>query len=62
MEIVAVGLCAQCQHCRIGGNARGSTFYRCALADIDSSFTRYPRLPVLRCSGYDPGVAQEHDD
>ena len=33
---------------------RGSTFYRCALADTDPRFTKYPRLPVLQCDGYKP--------
>jgi hypothetical protein len=62
MEIAAVGLCAQCQQCRIAGNARGSTFYRCARADSDATFARYPRLPVLRCAGYEPTVAPQRDD
>lgn len=62
MEISAVGLCAQCQQCRIVGSARGSTFYRCLRADVDPDFTRYPRLPVVRCAGYEPGVAQQRDD
>ncbi len=62
MEISAVGLCAQCEHCRIVGNARGSTFYRCARADVDPNFPRYPGLPVLRCTGYEPRVEQQRDD
>jgi hypothetical protein len=62
MEMSAVGMCAQCQHCRIVGNARGSTFYRCARADVDPAFTRYPRLPVLRCAGFEPGAEPGRDD
>lgn len=33
---------------------RGSVFYRCALADTDPRFPKYPRLPVLRCDGFKP--------
>ena len=34
-------------------NRRGSTFFRCGRADTDSSFPRYPPLPVLECRGYE---------
>ena len=34
-------------------------FYRCGLSDIDPSFPKYPRLPVLECAGFEPsGDAQ----
>jgi hypothetical protein len=62
MEISAVGLCARCQQCRIVRTARGSTFCRCARAEVDPDFTRYPRLPVLRCAGYEPKVEQQRDE
>lgn len=26
----------------------------CELSKTDASFPRYPRLPVLRCRGYEP--------
>jgi len=48
-----VGLCATCDHARTLGNARGSTFWRCARADTDARFARYPRLPVGRCPGFE---------
>ena len=35
---------------------RGSEFLRCGLSDTDPSFPKYPRLPVLRCSGYERQV------
>lgn len=50
----AVGLCATCRHVRRAGNRRGSVFYRCALAERDPRFRKYPPLPVLRCAGYAP--------
>ena len=32
---------------------RGSVFYLCELSKVDARFPKYPRLPVLRCAGYD---------
>lgn len=48
-----VGLCASCKHVRIVRSERGTTFYLCNLAEADSRFEKYPRLPVLRCPGYE---------
>jgi molybdenum cofactor cytidylyltransferase len=48
-----IGLCASCRHVHIVQSARGSTFYLCRLAESDPRFSRYPRLPVLRCAGYE---------
>jgi len=47
------GLCADCRHARVQQTARGSTFWRCARAETDPSFVRYPRLPVRVCAGYE---------
>jgi hypothetical protein len=33
---------------------RGSEFYRCELHQTNPNFPKYPPLPVIRCSGYDP--------
>lgn len=46
------GLCATCRHARIL-HSRTSTFLRCAMAEVDPAFPRYPRLPVLTCRGYE---------
>ncbi|MHB1225613.1 MAG: hypothetical protein ACYC2G_16420 [Gemmatimonadaceae bacterium] len=48
-----VGLCATCRYVRRAGNRRGSVFYRCARAEHDPRFPKYPPLPVLRCIGYE---------
>jgi hypothetical protein len=40
-------------------NRRGSVFYRCALAETDSRFVRYPPLPVLACPGYEAAKEKE---
>jgi hypothetical protein len=37
---------------------KGSTFYRCERSATDPSFAKYPRLPVLRCSGYESLTAK----
>lgn len=47
-----VGLCFDCEHARIIRSDRGSIFYLCRLSATDQRFAKYPRLPVLSCSGY----------
>jgi hypothetical protein len=47
-----IGLCATCVHARAIESDRGSRFYFCGLSRSDSSFAKYPRLPVVTCSGY----------
>lgn len=48
------GLCATCAWVRRIENDRGSVFYLCRRALDDPAYTKYPRLPVLRCPGYEP--------
>lgn len=48
------GLCADCIHARKIKSERGSQFYLCDLSKSDSSFPKYPRLPVTECRGYAP--------
>ncbi|MFL6201003.1 MAG: hypothetical protein ACJ76J_17675 [Thermoanaerobaculia bacterium] len=47
------GLCATCEHLRLMASSR-SVFVRCALAETDPRFLRYPPLPVVACSGHQP--------
>lgn len=47
-----IGLCFDCVNAQKIQSDRGSTFYRCNLSDTDPNFPKYPRLPVLACSGY----------
>lgn len=54
MEHSEVGLCADCRFMRSMKSDRGSTFYLCTLSASDTSFPKYPRLPVLQCRGYKP--------
>jgi hypothetical protein len=48
------GLCADCQYSRQIESERGSLFYRCERSRRDSSFAKYPKLPMLQCPGYVP--------
>ena len=56
------GLCATCLHRRIVRSGRGSTFILCQRSRFDPAFPRYPRLPVLRCRGYEAGDAPIHEE
>jgi hypothetical protein len=58
----AVGLCARCRQCRTILTARGAIFYRCARADVDVGFVRYPALPVVRCAGFEAATEERHDE
>ena len=53
------GLCAECDHARVQRSAKGNEFWRCALADSDERFLRYPPLPVTACTGHAPGEPEE---
>jgi hypothetical protein len=35
------------------GTKRGVVFFRCTRADEDTTFDRYPAIPVLRCHGFE---------
>ena len=48
------GLCDRCVNVTRVVNGRGSTFYLCRLSYSDNRFRRYPAIPVLACSGFQP--------
>lgn len=50
------GLCATCQHVKTVISDRGSAFFQCLLSHHDPAFPRYPRLPVVSCSGWSPDL------
>jgi hypothetical protein len=52
MSATAMGLCGDCQHAARIESSKGSVFLLCELSKTDSRFAKYPRLPVLACSGY----------
>jgi len=45
-------LCSECIHARRVESSRGSVFLLCELSTTDARFPKYPRLPVLSCSGF----------
>ncbi|MGH7965962.1 MAG: hypothetical protein ACRERD_29785 [Candidatus Binatia bacterium] len=47
-----VGLCADCRYRREIVSGKGSRFFYCLRAETDMQYPRYPRLPVLHCTGY----------
>ncbi len=47
-------LCPKCHWVRRVESARGSVFLLCGLAGVEPGFPKYPRLPVLECSGFRP--------
>jgi len=47
------GLCERCRHQRIIRNTRGSSFSLCERSREDKRYDKYPRLPVLRCPGFE---------
>jgi hypothetical protein len=49
---LSAGLCANCSHARFITSDKASTFLQCQLSFTDPRFAKYPRLPVLMCSGY----------
>jgi uncharacterized protein YciI len=51
-----VGLCLTCRWKRVSLNRRGSRFFRCARAETDARFVRYPQLPVRSCQGYEESM------
>jgi hypothetical protein len=52
---VKAGLCDTCRHQRLVRNTRGSVFSLCERSRTDPAYPRYPRLPVVRCEGYERG-------
>ncbi len=47
------GLCGSCAWVRRIENDRGSVFFHCGRSKLEPRYPKYPRLPVLRCEGYE---------
>jgi hypothetical protein len=57
------GLCDSCRHQRLIPNTRGSVFSLCERSRTEPErFVRYPRLPVLRCEGYESRAGEDPRD
>jgi hypothetical protein len=55
------GLCADCQFARMIRSDRGIAFYQCGKSFADSRYSKYPRLPVRACPGYEPETMAAKD-
>jgi hypothetical protein len=53
IDVGSTGLCADCRSLRVKCTKRGAVFFRCARADEDDRFMRYPPIPVIKCCGFD---------
>ena len=47
------GLCDRCVHQKVIRTTRGSAFSLCERSKTDARFPKYPRLPVVRCDGFE---------
>jgi hypothetical protein len=54
----ARGLCGSCRHTRHLASSSGAAFVQCLLAQKDPRFAKWPRLPVLSCTGYESGEGE----
>jgi len=52
-EKARAGLCFECRFAQVIESERGSVFYLCLRSRTDPAYPKYPRLPVLRCAGYE---------
>ena len=52
----AVGDCFTCRWTRTAGSRRGAVFFRCARAETDPRYPRYPMLPRRACPGYEDAM------
>ena len=48
------GLCGACRYGRRIETRRGSVFWRCERSLTEPAYPRYPALPMLRCTGFEP--------
>jgi hypothetical protein len=46
-------MCDRCTHQRVVKNTRGSRFSLCERSRTDAAYPKYPRLPVVRCAGFE---------
>lgn len=46
------GQCESCSYAHIIISGKGSQFFYCTRAEIDTRYPKYPRLPVVECPGY----------
>jgi hypothetical protein len=56
------GMCERCVYRRLVATTRGSVFSLCERSRTQPErFARYPPLPVLACSGFEPKSGTQPD-
>ena len=53
MVLVQKGICLDCKLAKIVVSAKASRFIQCQKHFEDKRFAKYPRLPVMACSGFE---------
>jgi hypothetical protein len=56
-----IGLCLRCRHAAAIKSTRNNVYYLCERSKTDPQFPKYPRLPVLSCSGFEQRESKESD-
>jgi cysteine-rich CWC protein len=51
-DMSQTGLCFNCEYARHVESKETTVYFLCERSLTDPTFPKYPRLPVLRCSGY----------
>ncbi len=54
-----VGLCGLCRHQQVVRTGRGSVFSLCTRSRTDPAYPKYPRVPVLRCRGFERSTSED---
>ena len=54
-------LCDSCRWLRQIVTPKGSRFLLCERSKADADYPKYPRQPVVRCGGYQPGERVEQE-
>ncbi len=55
----SLGLCGSCRYRREVIGRQGAMYVLCRRAESDSNYPKYPRVPMLRCAGYEEREREE---
>jgi hypothetical protein len=57
----AIGLCLHCRHATVVKSTHNTFYYLCERSKTDPQFSKYPRLPVLSCFGFEQRAFEDFD-
>ena len=52
-RLARIGMCSACRHSRTIRSSKNSEFWLCERSKTDARFSKYPRLPVRACPGFE---------